>query len=733
MKMNQIFKPLSDGKFGTIEGVFIPNVLQMIGAIFFLRLGWILGHVGIAEMGIIISLSSFLLILTSLSMTAIVTNMRMRAGGAYYIISRSLGIGFGSAIGILQCVSQLATIALCVSGFSLSIHEIYSGIPIWLIQGLTIFALLVVTYISTNFALKTQGIIFIGLCCSIGSIFIAFTEIPENLELMDKNPAILTFWAAFSMFFPAITGIESGMAMSGDLRNPSRSLSIGTISSVISVFFLYLGTVFFLNVNVDADFLKTCPFIFYHIHRFSFLILLGVWLATLSSALGSLLGGPRVVQAIARDRGLPRFLARGSGPTNQPRVATLFVFIIAMVLTLCIDINEIIPILTMSCLVSYTLINFIAFFESFLQNPSWRPSFRIHWGVPLVGGVGCFVAMFMISPGITFSVLALVCLFCFWTSRRKINGNWNDIRYGLVSFFVNKAAMSLSLLTKSAKNWRPQILVFFDSGIVHKNLAFFAQSLNQEKGLLTFATNYPAEHIQNFRQELEENLKSLKILSHVHVSRESDPVLAATNVIENYGFGPLRPNTVMFPVPTASNQDSFVRLLLNAHEQEKNIILLNTNSNNDLLFRNFSQQNKQIDLWWRGKYPGNFELCLAMAFLLQHSAFWFRSKISIKMITKDKDSRSALFEQFQKYQKRLRIRNLEFVPIQDPEGDFFSNLAKASPRADLTFLGLRNPDIITSVEEYKDYYARIIEKTRNLGNIAYVLSGEKVKFRNIFL
>src|SRR5690606_1983755 len=100
-----LFRSQTDGKFGTIKGVYIPNVLQMIGVILFMRLGWILGHVGMFTMGSVITLSSTLILLTSLSMTMIVTNMKMKGGGSYYLISRSLGIEFGSAIGVLQCIS----------------------------------------------------------------------------------------------------------------------------------------------------------------------------------------------------------------------------------------------------------------------------------------------------------------------------------------------------------------------------------------------------------------------------------------------------------------------------------------------------------------------------------------------------------------------------------------------------------------------------------------------------
>jgi len=733
MKIFNLFTFSHDGKFGAIQGVYVPNVLQMIGAILFLRFGWILGHVGMTEMGIIIALSSSLLFLTSLSMAAIVSNMSMRAGGAYYLISRALGVELGSAVGILQVISQLCSIALCVTGFSVSLYEIFPFVSLWAIKAGTLSVLVLISYLSTHFAMKTQLLIFMIVMASIGAIFLGFTGIPDGLASVTEHSSSLSFWVAFSLFFPATTGIENGMAMSGDLRNPARSLSIGTVLSVVTVFFFYLGFAFFLSSHVPLEYLKAHPFLLYHTNQFSFLILAGVWAATLSSSLGSILCGPRVIQAIAKDRVLPQFLANGAPITHEPRVATLVIFILGLALTLFTDINQIIPMLTMSCLISYALINVIAFFQIFLQNPSWRPTVQIPWGIPLLGSLGCFAAMFMISPGVTFMVFSLVALFCLWTSSRKVKGNWNDIRYSILSYFVHQGAVSLSTFTKDAKNWRPQILVFFDSGIMHKNLAFFAHSLNQEKGLLTFATHSPGGEMQKMRLDLEDNLKGWKIFSHLHISREANPALAAEGVIENYGFGQIKPNTVIFQIPTTSDLDSFIRCLLSAHAQEKNVILLNDDPNKDFVFADPKQQNKEINLWWRGNYPGNFELCLAMAFLLQQSKFWCRSKIAIKMITKEESLRAELIEQFQKYYSRLRIKNLEFTPICDPEGDFFSSLAKSSQNASLTFIGLRKPDALTSVDEYKEYYTTLLENTKSLGNVAYVLSGEKIQFRKIFL
>lgn len=145
---------------GTFSGVYLPSVLQMLGVILFMRLGWITGHVGLPKMTFIILMASSILFLTGLSMTSIVTNMKVGSGGSYYIISRSLGMSFGSAIGILLTIAQLTTVAVCVSGFAISLQEILPHFSLTFLELCTLGGLALVATLPVDFALKTQGAIF---------------------------------------------------------------------------------------------------------------------------------------------------------------------------------------------------------------------------------------------------------------------------------------------------------------------------------------------------------------------------------------------------------------------------------------------------------------------------------------------------------------------------------------------------------------------------------------------
>lgn len=725
------FKRKKDQGLGVISGVFIPNILQMVGVILFMRLSWILGHIGIWQMGAIITLASSLLLVTSFSITSIVTNMKIGGGGTYYIISRALGIEFGSAIGILLCVSQITSIALCSSGFALSLYGFLPQVPLKVLEFGTLVFLLLISYFSTNAAVKAQLVIFFIIGVSVGSVFLGSGQyIPDSIQPIASQPS-LSFWLAFAMFFPATTGIEAGMSLSGDLKNPSRALPVGTIASVITAYFLYLSLAIFFSKNVSPEILRSHPVIIQYISKYGFLVILGIWGATLSSALGGILGAPRILQTVATDKVLPKFLSKGYGPTNQPRAATLIVFILATFLTLFTNINQLIPMLTMACLISYGLQNFLAFFEELVQNPSWRPSFRTPWVVSLAGSIGCFIAMLMINPGFSFLVTGIVILICTWSSRRKVKGNWDDLRYSLFSFLAHKAIEKLNSLGTNPKSWRPHILAVLNPEIPQDDFINFANDINQKRGFLTFCSSTStSESSKSSLKDVEKVLKTRlnQQQGFFHPYSFNDPIYELHHIVKNYGLGPLKPNTILLSYNQISLQNSEIgKLLLETYHHNKNTIILKP-----LISRKEKKSIKQINLWWGGKEKGNFELSLALSRIMQTGIGWRKSKISLKVIVKDEKEKEIVFQKFLKYKEKIRINNLDFSPIIDPEGRFYLNLLKYSQDADITYLGMRRPTSLESSVEYSNYCRNIFEKTKEVNNIAFILTGEQMKFEKIF-
>lgn len=711
----------SRDKLGSLLGVFIPNFLQMMGVVFFLRMGWILGHVGTTTMILIILMSSSILILTSFSLSSIVSNMKVEGGGAYFMISRLLGVEFGTSIGLMLVASQLSIIALCAGGFA---QLVSSWIPHFSITIITLMALLIlgsISAISTRLAAFYQFGIFVALMGALLSIFLGGKGPVETGAIALSTP--LTFWAAFALFFPATTGIETGMSFSGDLKNPGSALSKGTLLSVVAALMMYLCMALFLGQNASPESLRQDPFIVHKLSLYSPLVAIGVCGSLLSAALSGIMGAPRILQALAHDRVVMRSL-------EKRFIGTAVVLVGAFLLAITFDLNHLIPLLTMVFLLLYGLINFVAFFQAFLRNPSWRPSFAIPWPLPLMSCAMCLFLMFMVNAGAAFSVLLMIGLLGWWITKRNVGGNWDDMRHSLFSFFVHKGAAKLAQLRQNPKSWRPNLLVLAGPAELDQNLAYFTHSLDHGKGFLTFsAICFGTYRVSE--ASLKQNLELLEIPSFTHVNSSSDWTTGTLEVIHNYGFGPLIPNTLVTTL-NMENSHALATVVKHAEETGKNLILLRHESNNRQLYSVKSPTPKQINLWWRGQNQRNFELSLALSYSLRGSAVWSGARICIKSIVSTGAKEKKLLHVFDRYQEKMRLKDVIFEPIIDPDEKFFNDLTNYSGDADFTFLGFRGFGESEKIEDYAEYLDHLKSKTEQLPNFAFVLARQDLDFLKIF-
>ncbi len=396
--------------FGTFKGVYTPSVLTIFGVIMYLRFGWVLGNVGLAGTLLIVTIATAITFLTGLSISAMATNMKVGTGGAYYIISRSLGLEAGVAIGLPLFFARAFGVAFYIAGFSEALMSVVNPLPMLdpaitakIISVTTLVGLTALAYISANLALKVQFFIFIAIGASLVSFFIGTPEASALVANADIPPKA-AFWVVFAVFFPAVTGIEAGLGLSGDLKNPAKSLPLGTMAAVVTGYIVYMAMPVFISAKVpNLEILRQVDFnVMGTIARWGILIVVGVFAASLSSALGSLLGAPRMLQALANDGVIPRFIGRGFGKGKaDPRIATAISFVVALAAVLLGNLNMIAPILSMFFLLSYGLLNLSAGLEGLIESPSWRPKFKVHCSISLLGSAGCFTVMLMINAGAT--------------------------------------------------------------------------------------------------------------------------------------------------------------------------------------------------------------------------------------------------------------------------------------------------------------------------------------------
>lgn len=720
-------------QLGTFVGVFVPSILMVFGVIIFLRMGWIVGQAGIIATLTIISLSTLIAMITTLSMASISTNLTVGKGGVYYLLSRSLGIEIGSAIGIPLYLKQCLSIAFCVIGFAESLHDL---VPAWSITSIgigTLLTLTVLAYFSLSGALKVQVFIFGILICSLISFFMGGRDMLVA-DLDNYVPPVngpLNFWVVFAIFFPAITGIESSVSLSGDLKNPSKSLPLGTISALIVAYAIYVIISIFLAYEVPQELLINDPFIMQAVARIPAFIVLGIWGATISSALGGLLSAPRTLQALAEDNIVPRFLGKQYGPTQEPRAATLLTCLIALVGICFGSVNIIAPLLTMICLICYAVLNLSAGLETLMANPSWRPRFCVHWSISILGAAICFMAMIMIAPGYAIVAVLFISLMYLMAKRRSLPNSWEDIRQGILLLLSRSAIYNLANEEVKSKSWRPNFLVFAkkeEVGVLH-----FSQAITQNKGFITLASfvdqpfNSESER-RLLQQSIHQELEKHKIHVLVRISYSDDIHRNMLQMIENYGMGALTPNTIVCGSYKKENLANLTVLIRNAYQKQRNIIIFNSKED-DI---NAKIPSGDIHVWEHLGHKSNREFMLVLAHMLKQNPEWKKNKIYLKKIVSSEFERAQAYEEARKASVEQRLQlEIEVLVSPNPSESYAKFISQFSCDVSLVLLSLRRPQQQISDAEYEAYLEEMMQSIQGLPHSAFVLSSKSGPFDNI--
>ncbi|HPL64636.1 MAG TPA: hypothetical protein PK587_12790 [Syntrophales bacterium] len=722
-------------QFGTFKGVFTPSILTILGVIMYLRFGWVLGNVGLIPTLIIVTLSTSITLLTALSISALATNMRVKGGGAYFIISRSLGIEAGAAIGLPLYLSQALSISFYIVGFSESIIQVmpFLNLSIKAVGVITLLIVFVLAIKSADLALKTQYVILVLIVLSLVSLFMGSGEKLSPLAAEVPVPQEEGFWIVFAVFFPAVTGVLTGLSMSGDLKSPEKAIPLGTLSAVGCSYFIYMAIpVFLAGIVKDHRILLVDSMIMYKVARWGPFILLGLWGATLSSAVGSMLGAPRTLQAIARDGIVFRIIGRAFGKNQEPRVALLITFILALTGILTGDLNMIAPVLTMFFLITYGILNLSAGFGRLIGSPAWRPRYRIHWGFSFAGAFGCFAAMLMINPGATLIAVFISITVYFLIKRRRLKTRWGDFRYGILMLMVQFGLYRLSQKEPNIESWRPNILVLSGSPTTRWHLIEIADALSRGYGLLSVAAIVPLkygsyERKENMERTIAGYLQERDVTALVKIYPASDVIGGISDLIKGYGFGPVEPNTILIGESAQeSNLVKFAELVRTLHENRRNVIIVKEGEAG-----NSERKKRRIDIWW-GQKGRNAGLILALAQLLSTSQPWRNARISIKTIFSAAGDRADIEEGLRTFAEQGRL-DASIEAVLADNSDLFAVVENSSRDADLIFLGLRSPGPDESLESYSSYLRNVFQCTTGIPTVGYVLASENLDFKKIFL
>lgn len=715
---------------GTFGGVFTPSILTILGVIMYLRFGWVVGNVGLIGTLVIVTLSTSITFLTGLSIASIATDQRVRIGGAYYMISRSLGIESGGAIGIPLYFAQALSIALYTVGFAESLGRVFPGLNEKVVGIVTTILVSVLALASAKAAIRAQYVIMLGIALSLLSLIFGSPLEGVTIDMWNARTAEPeSFWVVFAVFFPAVTGIMAGVNMSGDLQEPKKSIPTGTFAAIGVGYLIYMGLPFLLASRADTASLLNDPLVMRNISFWGDAILVGVWGATLSSAVGSILGAPRVLQALAKDRILPPFLSwlgLGSGEDDIPRLGTIFTMMIALVAVWFGDLNLIAPILTMFFLTTYGVLNVAAGTERFLGSPSFRPTFRVHWFFSLLGALGCIAVMFLINALATVIAFIFVGVIFTWLKRREMQSAWGDIGRGIWMAVIRAGLMRLRE-DQEPKNWRPNPLVLAGSPTKRWHLIDFANTITHNRGLLSIASLIPEgamsmDQKQSMTSNIREFLSKRGIQGLVKVIAANDRFQGVIDLVQSYGLGSLAPNTIILGDSEDPNfRGDFCNMISKFHEFQRNVLIVHKGEG-EKAFR----ERKRIDVWWGG-LKGNGGLMMILAYLMNTSLDWREAELHIKMMVQDEDAVDQTRENILALLEEIRIRAIVDI-IPSKNRSFDEVLKKHSSNADLVFLGLAELD-----ENFEAYYEKVQARVDGLPTTILALAAQEISFGEVLI
>lgn len=601
-------------KFGWVKGVLIRCMLNIWGVMLFIRMSWIVGQAGIGLTIGIILMATVVTTITGLSTSAIATNGFVRGGGAYYLISRSLGPEFGGSIGLIFAFANAVAVAMYVVGFAETVVELLNDVDalmtdelndIRIVGTLTIILLLGISVAGMEWEAKAQIVLLVILLAAIVNFFFGSfmpSESKEPKGFFGYRTAILlenfgpefrdgeTFFSVFAIFFPAATGILAGANISGDLTDPQSAIPKGTLLAILITGLTYVAVAISTGscivrdatgdhndtvsptvnctdaactLGYDFSICKEggCPFglmndfqVMSLVSAFGPLITAGIFSATLSSALASLVSAPKVFQALCKDNIYPGLsvFAKGYGRNNEPLRGYVLTFCIGLAFILIAELNIIAPIISNFFLASYALINFSVFHASLASSPGWRPSFKYYnmW-VSLAGAILCCVVMFVINWWAALVTLLIVLALYIYVSYKKPDVNWGSSTQALIYNQALTHCLNLTGVEDHVKNFRPQCLVLAGYPNARPALLQLVNSFTKNVSLMVSGHVRTVSRRSNFRELYQDYARCQRYLNKKRIKAFYAPVFSdnlrhgAQLLLQAVGLGRLKPNTLV--------------------------------------------------------------------------------------------------------------------------------------------------------------------------------------------
>jgi potassium/chloride transporter 4/5/6 len=688
---------------GTLLGVVTPTTLTILGVILYLRVGWVVGNAGLGGTIMIVLMAHLVTIITALSLSALATSMRVGGGGAYWLISRSMGLELGGALGIPLYLSQALSLTLYAFGLAESVQLLWPGANVPLIAAIIVVVVVLIAARSTVMALKMQLPIMAFIAVSLVSLFLGADFGGSKVPLMGEFEDA-TFMEVFAVFFPAVTGILAGLGLSGDLKEPSRSIPRGVMVSVIIGLVVYLAVPVVLANSADAETLRTNPMIWTEI-TWAPLVMGGLWGAILSSAIGSILAAPRTLQALAEDSLVPSVFAKVDKKNGEPMVALWLSGGVALTAVLLGDLNAVAGVVTMFFLTTYGMLNLAAGLEALVADPAFRPRIKVPWWASMAGCMGCFMAMFAISPIACLIAMILEGMIWWILSRRALRTTWGDLRSGMWFTLARFAMLKLGQSKHDPRNWRPHILVFVADLERNIGMVQMATNFSQDRGIVTVSSLLLGdieehEHAESLAERNRKILQDNQIVAFAETAAVPELESGMVTVAQANGMAGLESNMVMlgWPGEDSARLGRLLGIVRRMSGMEKSTMIIRP------IKGSRARGNGQIVVWWKGK-QNNGDMMLLLAHLLNLTPNWRDCRLILKSVVDSQEQADELHATFESMLPDLRM-DVELDVILRPEDKTHQDVIReASVNANLVFVGMAVP----TAQDEASYAANLME------------------------
>lgn len=690
------------GRFGTFAGVFRPTVLTILGALLFLRQGWVVGHAGLGGFLAILLGMYAVTTATALSMASMTSNIRIGHGGVFSLISQSMGLEAGGAIGVPFYLAQSLGAALYLYAFAEAWAMLFPSHPSSLVVLGAFAVVAALSMLGAQLAFRTQSIVMLGSVAALVSMAMGLSGAPtEHVVEFYHDGSDESLASLFALFFPAATGILVGASMSGSLSNARKSIPRGTLAAVGTSFAIYVCAGVWFALVASPEELRASTTIAFERAASAKVVAAGVLASTFSAALSSMVAAPRVLQALGAYGVLPfgDRLAKTT-PGGEPRMASFVTGVIVALGLSSGSLNSIASLLTVFFLITYASLNLVVLVEQWLDLPSFRPTFRISKVAPAIGVTTSVLAILATSPVFGLVAFFFVLALYAWLVRRRLPTPFETARSGLLGNIAAWAARKIGELPSSTeRSWKPDLLVPVSSAAELAGSYTLLRAVAGTKGSV---------HVVGFSSpESDLDIAELRRLSSDLLTDGTNSKAAWANA-ERYGDavsftmsilqGAFLPPNIVFLSLDSNRESELQEVTSVARNHHFGVVLRVPHAVAGL------GQERTINVWVRDQSP-DWHLSLKMASIdlsilvaLQIRERWRGQIRLITVVGKSEDAPAA--EQFlTNLCEQARIPAAPAVHVLS--GDFHASL-RAAPPADLNVFGLPEqiqPDAMRGVAD----------------------------------